>query len=78
MKTVHVLSIEHRHGTTLTAHTSDTRATKALFQYVREYWDESGPGREGETIPKDQDEAIDAYFHEHPEEFYGVEELEVR
>lgn len=84
--TVHVLRIEHKHGSDTTVYSTAKKAEKWLFEYVKENWDEwtgDNPGAlpKLDTI-KDEGEAIDAYFEATQcamgaEEFYQLEELEV-
>ncbi len=75
--TVHVLHIEHKYGHTMTAHSTETKALDMLFVYVKENWDDTGPGSWDEKMPDDEDDAVEAYFHENDREFRNIELLEV-
>ena len=64
--TIYLLEIYHRHGTNVyPCATSDIR-TDVLYDYVKEWWDETGYDNE---CPLDQTQAIDEYF----EAMEGVE-----
>ncbi|MDN5758294.1 MAG: hypothetical protein L0H59_07140 [Tomitella sp.] len=61
---VTVTAIEHRQGTSLSAHLSEKSARDEVYEHVAEGWqdEELGP------IPDDRDEAIAAYFEDNAEE----------
>lgn len=63
---VYVLTISHRHGVNVTVHKTAEGARAKLLEYVREEW---AGEMEGEVIPTDSDEAIDAYFDNGHEEY---------
>ena len=68
--TVHVLSIEHRHGTDNWVCATWDIAQACLADYVRTWWDiENG------KAPADDEEAIDQYFDDEDDESYSIEEL---
>jgi hypothetical protein len=74
---VHVLHIEYKYGDIYTAHSTKAKANAALYEYVKFYWNETGPGTWDESMPKNRQEAIDLYFHESEREFVNVVPLEV-
>ena len=75
--TIHVLHIEHKYGHTMSAHSTELKALKMLSAYVKENWDDAGPGSWDEPMPADDDDAIEMYFHENDREFRNIEQLEV-
>lgn len=68
--TVHVLTIEHRHGLNVSAHSTKDLAYAALLRYVEEWWEQEL----SDEMPSDRDAAIDAYF-ENVEETWEIHEL---
>jgi hypothetical protein len=60
-ETVHVLAIEHRHGTDISVHRTETGARLALYDYVAENWALEIPKRK---IPAKPGKAIARYFEE--------------
>jgi len=75
---VWVLHITHKHGEGSTVHSTEDKARRFLHRHwVLAWWHQDGPGRDGEEIPPDREEAIEAYFHEHEYEFFDLEEIEV-
>lgn len=75
--TIHLLAIEHRHGTDYWACATHDIAELNLYNYVGEWWEHKLPG---ERMPLGIQEAIDAYFNkmqEWGEESYSIDELEV-
>jgi hypothetical protein len=66
---------EHRHGTTVSVHTTEEDAIAAKAQTAREWWHE----RSDTSAPEDcagltDEEVIRAYFDDHPSESYGIYE----
>ena len=59
---LHLLHIVHRHGDAYSLHATYTEAEEALTEWVDDWWDQDGPGREGDAKPADTEEARDAYF----------------
>lgn len=69
---VHVLLIEHKHGSITNVYATGQAAYDALHEYVAENWyDDDGP------IPADQDAAIEAYFEDNGDEFYTLNDVSV-
>lgn len=76
MNVVWVLKIDHRHGSNVTVHSTESAAQAALLTYVQEWWCETD-GRCGapDTVPADADEAIDTYFEVMGDtEWYSIDE----
>lgn len=67
---LHVLTIDHRHGTNATLHTTKEAAKAAVVAYVDEWWDDECDGGR----PDNDDEAIDEYFESAKGEFYSITE----
>lgn len=67
--TVHIVSIMHRTGTNLSAHTTESGAKRALAAFAREWWPEVA-GRDGcpAEPPAGDDETARLYFDAHPDE----------
>ncbi len=77
MEYVHVLCIDHRHGTDLSVHRTVEHARETLLAYVRESWEGDGPE---ESMPSTPDEAISAYFDQEwidEPESYRIERLPI-
>jgi hypothetical protein len=72
--TVHVLTIEHRHGTDTFVCASELIAEECLDGYVRSWWDEEM----GDTaMPTTAEERIVQYFEAMAEEQYDITEYGV-
>ena len=73
---VWVLIIEHRHGTEVTTHKTDTGAWAQLAAYVNDWWVDEMPNV---TKPDNNDEAIDTYFGENGarDEYYSIQPTEL-
>jgi len=56
---VHVLAIDHRFGTNISAHRTEDSARKELLTYVRTWWPVEMLGHE---VPKSVDDEIREYF----------------
>jgi hypothetical protein len=56
---IHVLMIEHQHGTNFSAHRTEQGAFAALNAYVAENWEHE---MRGDTKPDDPDAAAEIYF----------------
>jgi len=74
---VWVLAIEHRHGTELSVHRTDTSAYKAVFEWVQEWWDNEMPVTSihpphRPIMPTDHTKAIGAYFENVDNEDYII------
>lgn len=74
MDKVWVLTIEHRHGVSVSAHRSESGAEAALFGYVEEEWKVEMDDR---PMPESQGEAVDLYFDAVPDEHRAIHELRV-
>jgi hypothetical protein len=70
--TVHVVSIDHRHGTTVLVHSTHEGANNALHQWVLSNWTKSTPPPDSIT------EAIEAYFDDFSGESYWITEETVQ
>lgn len=75
-ETIYILTINHRHGSGVTAHKSQEGALKALADYVAVEWENEMP--DGEPIPENEGDAISHYFSKmEDQEYYGIEETEL-
>jgi len=72
--TVHVLTIEHRHGDNISAHASHASALRHLHDYVTENWATEMATETQPAVPAD---AIAVYFGSMDTEFYHIDECEV-
>jgi hypothetical protein len=70
---VHVVSIEHRHGTNITVHVTSQGALDQRDQYADENWDSEFPDED-----KPAENIGDAYFDKIEDEFCNIEEIEVQ
>lgn len=74
-ESVTVVTIDHRHGTTVSAHRTEAGAQRVLREHVETWWhelaDEPGP------VPDSPSAAIDEYFTRHPSDFYTTEVVEL-
>ncbi len=83
---VHVLRIEHRHGSDVSSHSTNGKALKALDDYVKSNWDDMfhdsyQPSKET-PMPRLRDDRIEDYFEKAQrvmgrEEFHEIHECEV-
>ena len=75
---VHVLMIEHRHGSDVYVCRTEAIAHNHLDRYVREWWEYE---MEGQPMPKDADQRWQQYFAEmsekRGEEFYTLWETQI-
>jgi hypothetical protein len=71
-----ILSITHKHGTTVTAHRNQEGALDELANYVAQFWlEEMGD----EAIPSADGDAIQAYFAKLSDrEYFSIEECELQ
>lgn len=72
-----VTSIVHEYGTTFFAHKTKEGALRALAEWCRAF---SGGGefsRSALVLPDDDEEAIQAYFEDQPEEWSDQETVEL-
>lgn len=76
-----ILEIHHRHGSDISAHTSEARAQATLTAYVDQWWAEVAGGEyggDGHTLvvpadpPADADKAVAIYFGTHPSEWFDL------
>lgn len=51
---------------------TEAAAYAAIYDYVKNYWDDDGPGREGEPIPADHKKAIDVYTNYRQSDIVGM------
>jgi predicted ATPase len=65
-----VLVIEHRHGTSVTAHLTEEQATARLDEWVGDWWAEELPDRE---MPDDVEARRREYFEHVEGESYVLE-----
>ena len=79
---VHVVTIDHSHGTNVHAYADDDAAQIGIASYCREWWDDAR--REFNSLPETPDnlethEIIELYFNVMNEcdEFYTVERVQV-
>ncbi|MCZ4587628.1 hypothetical protein O4328_28740 [Rhodococcus opacus] len=74
-ESVTVVTIDHRHGTTVTAHRTEQGAERALHDHATTWWhelaDDPGP------IPDEPSAAIEEYFARHPSDFRTTEVVEL-
>ena len=64
---LHVLSVEHKHGTNTSIHRTEESARDALHDYVAMWWErEMGD----EPMPDGSGQAIEAYFDRVQTEFW--------
>jgi hypothetical protein len=68
--TVHVLSIDHKYGTTTFANATAEGLSQAFYLWVKDQWGDDG-------LPDDHNEAIETYFDDHPDDTYWVDIVEV-
>ncbi len=71
---VHILIIEHRHGTNFYANESAEGVLRQLDSYIRDWWEKELPH---ETIPAEREDRIRQYFEYVNSESYILEEVEV-
>jgi hypothetical protein len=72
---VWVLTVIHKHGYDVSAHTTQEGAHGALASYVGDWWDQE---MSEELIPDDDGEAIDRYFAKMSDaESYSIDECEL-
>jgi hypothetical protein len=75
-ETIYILTINHRHGSNISAHKSQEGALNALAQYVAQEWEQEMP--EGRSIPENEGDAIESYFSRmEDQESFGIEETEL-
>jgi hypothetical protein len=75
---VAILIHEHKHGRDVSAYGSYRAAEEALVSIVRDQWtDRADREAPDDASSLSDDEAINAYFDGHEEEFYAIEEIEV-
>jgi hypothetical protein len=75
---VAILIYEHKHGRDVSAYGSYRAAEAALVSIVRDQWtDRADREAPDDASSLSDDEAINAYFDGHEEEFYAIEEIEV-
>lgn len=74
-ESVTVVTIDHRHGTTVSAHRTEEGAQRVLHEHAETWWhelaDDPGP------VPEDAAAAIEEYFARHPSEFYTTEVVDL-
>lgn len=72
---VTVVTIDHRHGTTVSAHRTEEGAQRVLHEHAETWWhelaDDPGP------VPEDAAAAIEEYFARHSSDFYTSEVVEL-
>jgi hypothetical protein len=73
-RTVHVLTIDHKHGVEISAHASREAAEQALFGYVASLWDEEFDGARLSLADCSRAEAIEAYFDRRSEDYRSIVE----
>ena len=76
---VYVLTVEHRHGTNVSAHASREHAEAALWEYVTDWWVEAFPN---EPLPEPADgnfwPHIDRYFEVHgADEWHNIQQCQI-
>lgn len=60
--TLHVLTIEHRHGANVHVHATEAGANATLHKYVCNWWQDAVVRQGVGVMPSDPQEAIDVYF----------------
>ena len=70
---VHVAVINHRHGSNVYVHKSEEGLCKAIYAYVREYWEENNT----DELPTDQQVAISAYFEDAADETLTMDSVKL-
>lgn len=73
METIWVTAVHHKHGHDTYLNKTREGATRDLYGYVSDSWDESEDG----PIPEDMEGAIDQYFDNNGEEYFTCDFLEV-
>lgn len=68
------LLIEHEHGHDLTLYATEDDARAAAFAFVTEWWSSEYPRK---RMPRDRDEAVEAYFENHGSEAYFIDSHDV-
>jgi hypothetical protein len=71
---VHVLTIEHKHGENVSVHRTAAGAQEKLHGYVIEWWEHE---ISDEPMPEDAEEAIKAYFDQVDHEFNSIVESQL-
>ena len=74
-ESVVVVTIDHRHGTTSSAHRTSAGAEAALLDHAATWWHELAP--DPGPIPSEPHTAIEEYFRRHPGDFYSTETVEL-
>jgi hypothetical protein len=69
-----VTTVEHKHGTNVSAFTTEELARADLAAFAREWWNDTGLDDEP---PTDDNEAIEDYFDAVSDEFYSLESTEL-
>lgn len=58
-----ILTIDHRHGTDVSAYRTHDGASKAVAAYVKDWWNDLSRWTDDPPeLPKDDNEAISLYF----------------
>jgi hypothetical protein len=64
---VYVVTVDHRYGTATFVNKTADGSDADFYAFITEAWnDDDGP------VPADHDEAVTAYFDNHPDESYWV------
>jgi hypothetical protein len=64
-QTVYITTVHHKHGEDTWVNATEAGAKEALYEYVKEWWDELWEDicyEDAPPIPEDRDAAIAAYF----------------
>lgn len=75
-KIVYVLIIHFRHGEDTYVYDTEDKANDAIFEYVKEWWNEETEAING-NIPKDKTEAIKLYFEVMEEEWADIRKCKI-
>ena len=78
---VWVLFVDHKHGSNISAHTSEESALESLYQYCSDEWDEGLNSQYGRLNDLNREQAIEAYFDAHnlafDSEWYILKKLHI-
>jgi hypothetical protein len=77
MAIIWTAAVDHKHGTTLFAATTEDGIYAQLADYCREWWDKDGPGAVGVALPAEVDDRaiVAQYFADNSEEWFVVEDV---
>lgn len=78
--TVHVVTIEHRHGLDTSVHATHDGACKRLYDWVNYEWDEEMRDAQGGVLarPKDPEEMVEMYFEYVDSETYYLDPVRMQ